>query len=49
MEEKIKYMKDVIYQSRKKKHLTQEQLADLLNVSNKTVSKWERGIGYPDV
>lgn len=49
MEEKIKYMKDVIYQSRKKKHLTQEQLADLLNVFNKTVSKWERGIGYPDV
>lgn len=49
MEEKINYMKDVIYQNRKKKHLTQEQLADLLNVSNKTVSKWERGIGYPDV
>lgn len=47
--EEPKYMKDVIYENRKKKQLTQEQLADLLNVSNKTISKWERGIGYPDV
>lgn len=49
MNEKTNFMKDVIYINRKKKNLTQEQLADLLNVSNKTVSKWERGIGYPDV
>ena len=39
-----KLMKDIIYENRKKKQLTQEQLADLLNVSNKTVSKWERGV-----
>lgn len=45
----LKQMKDVIYQNRKKKQLTQEQLADLLNVSNKTVSKWERGLSYPDI
>ncbi len=49
MEEKLEFMKDVIYQNRKKKHLTQEQLAAMLNVSNKTVSKWERGITYPDI
>lgn len=28
--------------------LTQEQLAEKLNVTNKTVSKWERGINQPD-
>lgn len=44
-----KFIKDVIYENRKKKQMTQEQLADLLNVSNKTISKWERGIGYPDM
>ena len=42
-------IKDIIYENRKKKQLTQEQLADLLNVSNKTVSKWERGLSYPDI
>ncbi len=49
MNEKIDFMKDIIYTNRKKKNLTQEQLAEMLNVSNKTISKWERGIGYPDV
>lgn len=44
-----KLMKDIIYYNRKKKQLTQEQLADLLNISNKTVSKWERGLSYPDI
>ena len=29
--------------------LTQSQLADMLYVSNKTVSKWERGAGYPEI
>ena len=29
--------------------LTQRQLADQLNLSDKTVSKWERGQGCPDV
>lgn len=33
---------------RKEKELTQKDLADLLNVSDKTVSKWERGINLPD-
>lgn len=31
------------------KGLTQMELAEYLNVSNKTVSKWENGIGIPEV
>ncbi|QOX61956.1 helix-turn-helix domain-containing protein [Anoxybacterium hadale] len=38
-----------IFQLRKEKGLTQQQLADQLNVSNKTISKWECGLGCPDV
>ncbi len=34
---------------RQEQHLTQEQLAARLNISNKTVSKWERGAGCPDI
>ena len=39
----------VIKQLREKKGLTQAQLANKLNVSDKTVSKWETGKGYPDI
>lgn len=34
---------------RKEKALTQKQLADSMNISDKTISKWERGLGCPDV
>ncbi len=34
---------------RKQKGLTQQQLADLLNISNKSVSRWESEGGYPDI
>ena len=34
---------------RKKQDMTQRQLADKLNVTDKAVSKWERGLSYPDV
>ena len=34
---------------REKRGLTQAQLAALLNVSDKAVSKWETGAGYPDI
>lgn len=38
-----------IKELREKKKLTQAQLAELLMVSDKTVSKWETGKGYPDI
>ena len=34
---------------REKKGITQKQLADMLAVSDKTVSKWETGKGLPDI
>ncbi len=34
---------------RKEKGYTQKQLAEKLNLSEKTISKWERGAGFPDV
>lgn len=39
----------LIAELRKEKGLTQQQLADLLNLSNKTISKWESGMGSPDI
>lgn len=39
----------MIKQLRENKHLTQAELADMLHVSDKTVSKWENGKGYPDI
>ncbi len=38
----------LIAQLRKEKGLTQKNIADALNISNKTVSKWECGLGFPD-
>lgn len=38
-----------ISENRKKKNLTQEQLAEQLNISKNAVSKWERGLNLPDV
>ncbi len=37
-----------IAQKRKEKNLTQEQLAEKISVSNKTISKWESGKCMPD-
>lgn len=34
---------------RKKKGLTQSELAEILSISDKTVSKWETGYGYPEI
>ncbi len=34
---------------REKKGLTQEDLAEILGVSSKAVSKWETGKGFPDI
>ena len=37
-----------IAKKRHEKNLTQQQLADMLGVSNKTISKWENGRCMPD-
>ncbi|MFD1125684.1 helix-turn-helix domain-containing protein [Lentilactobacillus raoultii] len=34
---------------RKQNNLTQQELADKLHVSRKTISSWENGRGYPDI
>ncbi|MCL2045810.1 MAG: helix-turn-helix domain-containing protein [Oscillospiraceae bacterium] len=34
---------------RKSNQMTQRELADKLNISDKAVSKWERGLSYPDI
>ena len=39
----------IISKKRKALGMTQKELADILNVSNRTVSKWETGDGYPDI
>lgn len=40
---------ELICQLRKEKGMTQKRLADQMNISDKTVSKWECGLGCPDV
>lgn len=34
---------------REKQHMTQNELADLIGVSHKTISKWETAKGLPDI
>ena len=38
-----------LYELRKQKGLSQEELANRLNVSRQTVSKWEKGLSVPTV
>ena len=40
---------DLISKLRKEKGLTQKELADKLFITDRAVSKWERGLGCPDV
>lgn len=44
-----KYLADNITYYRKKMSLTQLELATKLNYSDKSISKWERGDGVPDI
>lgn len=34
---------------RKERHISQEELAELMGVSRQAVSKWEQGSGYPEM
>ena len=43
-----KSMGEIIAAIRKEKGMTQKELAEMLNITDKAVSKWERGIAYPD-
>lgn len=38
-----------IKEEREKRNLTQDQLAQTLNVSRQAISKWELGTAYPDI
>ena len=39
----------IIAVKRKEKGLTQEGLANLLQITPQAISKWENGVGLPDV
>lgn len=41
-------MKDIIIKRRKELNLTQQQLAEMLHISDKVISKWETGRSLPD-
>ena len=43
-----KSMGDIISTLRKEKGMTQKDLADMLNITDKAVSKWERNIAFQD-
>ncbi len=38
-----------IAELRKEKNMTQKELAESLNLTDKAVSKWERGLSFPDI
>lgn len=41
-------MGEIIGALRKEKGMTQKELADMLNITDKAVSKWERDLACPD-
>lgn len=45
----MKSFGEIIAYLRKKKGLTQSELAEKMNVTDKAVSKWERDLSCPDV
>ena len=38
-----------IMERRKQLGMTQAELAEKINVTDKAVSRWERGLGFPDI
>ena len=49
MDELKQIIADNLTNYRKQAHLTQQELAEKINYSDKTISKWERAEGVPDV
>ena len=45
----VKRTGSFIAKMRKGKNMTQAELAAKLQVTDKAVSRWERGVGYPDI
>lgn len=39
----------LICECRKKQGMSQKDLAKKLNITDKAVSKWERGVSFPDI
>ena len=44
----MRKLKDIIRENRQKQKMTQRDLANKLNISDKQISKWETGVSYPD-
>lgn len=44
-----KKLGNFISKRRKENNMTQAELADCLHVTDKAVSRWERGLGFPDI
>lgn len=44
----MSYFSEKLYELRKEKNLSQEELAEKLNVARQTISKWETGSTTPD-
>ena len=38
-----------VFECRKEKGFSQTELGELVSVTGKAVSRWERGVGYPDI
>ena len=45
----VKKVGEFIKQKRKEKNLTQKELAEKLSITDRAISKWERGICCPDI
>ena len=46
LKDQYRNMSEIIAQCRKEKSLTQIQLAELLDITNQAVSKWENGVSH---
>lgn len=38
-----------IAEKRKEKNISQKELAEYLHITDKAISKWERGLSFPDI